>query len=129
MIVNSLTSSVIPISQRIFFPIMFHILTPEKGTMICIPSTYYSLFSQVELNECVQCELSFINTGKFNFSFQAELSGPKALLSYLEFSPINGSVDVGQSAHAILSFQPFKKCVLKGVELRIKVRPFNIVWP
>lgn len=81
--------------------------------------------SQVELNECVQCEFTFINTGKFSFSFQAELSGPKALLQYLEFSPVDGSVDVGQSTAAFLSFHPFKKCVLKGLELRIKVRPFN----
>ncbi|XP_006746825.1 hydrocephalus-inducing protein homolog, partial [Leptonychotes weddellii] len=89
------------------------LLTPKETNIIN--------FYEVELNECVQCELSFINTGKFNFSFQAELSGPKALLQYLEFSPIDGSVDVGQSAHASLSFQPFKKCVLKGLELRIKI--------
>lgn len=78
--------------------------------------------SQVELNECVQCEFTFINTGKFNFSYQAELSGPKALVQYLEFSPMEGNVDIGQSASASLNFQPFKKCVLKGLELRIKVR-------
>ncbi|VCW68228.1 unnamed protein product [Gulo gulo] len=89
------------------------LLTP-KGTNIIN-------FYEVELNECVQCELSFINTGKFNFSFQAELSGPKSLLQYLEFSPIDGSVDVGQTEHASVSFQPFKKCVLKGLELRIKI--------
>lgn len=93
---------------------------------VFIPYTTLFSVSQVELNECVQCELSFINTGKFSFSFQAELSGPKALLQYLDFSPIDGSVDVGQSVHATLSFQPLKKCVLKGLELRIKVRPFNI---
>ncbi|XP_015443273.1 hydrocephalus-inducing protein homolog isoform X1 [Pteropus alecto] len=78
-------------------------------------------FYEVELNECVRCEFTFINTGKFTFSFQAELSGPKALLQYLEFSPIDGSVDVGQSTAASLSFHPFKKCVLKGLELRIKI--------
>ncbi|XP_006860378.1 PREDICTED: hydrocephalus-inducing protein homolog [Chrysochloris asiatica] len=78
-------------------------------------------FYEVELNECVQCEFSFINTGKFNFSFQTELSGPKALLQYLEFSPIDGTVEVGQSVHATLSFQPLKKCVLKGLELKIKI--------
>lgn len=94
--------------------------------MVCIHSTYHSVLSQVELNECVQCEFTFINTGKFNFNFQAELSGPKALLQYLEFSPTDGRVDVGQSAPAFLSFQPFKKCVLKGLELRIKVRPSDI---
>ncbi|XP_022274937.1 hydrocephalus-inducing protein homolog isoform X4 [Canis lupus familiaris] len=90
-------------------------------TLLSPKETNIINFYEVELNECVQCELSFINTGKFNFSFQAELSGPKALLQYLEFSPIDGSVDVGQSAHASLSFQPFKKCVLKGLELRIKI--------
>ncbi|XP_004431871.1 PREDICTED: hydrocephalus-inducing protein homolog [Ceratotherium simum simum] len=89
------------------------ILTPNQTTTVN--------FYEVELNECVQCEFNFINTGKFNFSFQAELSGPKALLQYLEFSPTDGSVDVGQSAQASLSFQPFKKCVLKGLELRIKI--------
>nr|XP_023493063.1 hydrocephalus-inducing protein homolog isoform X2 [Equus caballus] len=89
------------------------ILTPNQITHVN--------FYEVELNECVQCEFNFINTGKFNFSFQAELSGPKALLQYLEFSPTDGTVDVGQSAHASLSFQPFKKCVLKGLELRIKI--------
>nr|XP_025867468.1 hydrocephalus-inducing protein homolog [Vulpes vulpes] len=90
-------------------------------TLLSPKETNIINFYEVELNECVQCELSFINTGKFNFSFQAELSGPKALLQYLEFSPTDGSVDVGQSAHASLSFQPFKKCVLKGLELRIKI--------
>jgi hypothetical protein len=80
----------------------------------------------VELNEFVQCEFNLINTGKFNFSFQAELSGSKALLQYLEFSPIDGTVDSGQSEHANLSFQPFQKCVLKGLELKIKVRLLNI---
>ncbi|XP_072673939.1 hydrocephalus-inducing protein homolog isoform X4 [Canis lupus baileyi] len=90
-------------------------------TLLSPKETNIINFYEVELNECVQCELSFINTGKFNFSFQAELSGPKALLQYLEFSPIDGSVDVGQSAHASLSFQPFKKCVLKGLELKIKI--------
>ncbi|XP_059006937.1 hydrocephalus-inducing protein homolog [Mustela lutreola] len=89
------------------------LLTPKETNIIN--------FYEVELNECVQCELSFINTGKFNFSFQAELSGPRSLLQYLEFSPIDGIVDVGQTAHASVSFQPFKKCVLKGLELRIKI--------
>ncbi|XP_057569314.1 hydrocephalus-inducing protein homolog [Hippopotamus amphibius kiboko] len=89
------------------------LLTPNQTTTVN--------FYEVELNECVQCEFSFINTGKFNFSFQAELSGPKSLLQYLEFSPIDSSVDVGQTAHASLSFQPFKKCVLKGLELKIKI--------
>lgn len=74
----------------------------------------------------MQCEFNFINTGKFNFSYQAELSGPKALLQYLDFTPTDNSVDVGQSEPANLSFQPYQKCVLKGLELRIKVRPFNV---
>lgn len=128
MILNSLTSSAIPVSQRIFFPQRVTYPDPREGN--CgLQSLNIPMFSisQVELNECVQCEFNFINTGKFNFSFQAELSGPKALLQYLEFSPTDGTVDVGQSAHASLSFQPFKKCVLKGLELRIKVRPFNVV--
>ncbi|XP_042636791.1 hydrocephalus-inducing protein homolog [Orycteropus afer afer] len=88
-------------------------LTPNQTNIIN--------FFEVELNECVQCEFSFINTGKFNFSFQTELSGSKSLLQYLEFSPVDGTVEVGQSVHATLSFQPFKKCVLKGLELRIKI--------
>lgn len=97
---------------------------------VCL-SVFYSLLcspsvSQVELNECVQCEFSFINTGKFNFSYQAELSGPKTLLQYLDFTPTDGSVDVGQSEPASLSFQPYQKCVLKGLELKIKVRAFNL---
>lgn len=107
-------------------PNTLHTLTPEKGTIVCTHSTYNSVLLQVELNEYVQCEFSFINTGKFNFSFQAELSGPRSLLQYLEFSPIDGSVDVGQSAHASLSFQPLKKCVLKGLELKIKVRHLTL---
>ncbi|XP_073081517.1 hydrocephalus-inducing protein homolog [Manis javanica] len=89
------------------------LLTPNETTIIS--------FYEVELNECVQCEFNFINTGKFNFSFQTELSGPKALLQYMGFSPTDGTVDVGQSTQASLSFQPFKKCVLKGLELRIKI--------
>ncbi|KAM7059176.1 hydrocephalus-inducing protein homolog [Molossus nigricans] len=89
------------------------LLTPSQTAVVN--------FYEVELNECVQCEFTFINTGKFNFSFQAELSGPKALLQYLEFSPTDGSVDVGLTAPATLAFQPFKKCVLKGLELRIKI--------
>nr|KAF6318524.1 HYDIN axonemal central pair apparatus protein [Pipistrellus kuhlii] len=88
-------------------------LTPNQTTIVN--------FYEVELNECVQCEFTFINTGKFNFSYQAELSGPKALMQYLEFSPTEGNVDIGQSASASLNFQPFKKCVLKGLELRIKI--------
>ena len=107
-------------------PNTLHTVTPEEGAMVCTHSTYNSVPLQVELNECVQCEFSFINTGKFNFSFQAELSGPRSLLQYLEFSPIDGSVDVGQSAHASLSFQPLKKCVLKGLELKIKVRHLTL---
>ncbi|XP_040838338.1 hydrocephalus-inducing protein homolog isoform X1 [Ochotona curzoniae] len=89
------------------------LLTPNQTNVIN--------FYEVELNECVQCEFSFINTGKFNFSFQAELSGSKALLQYLEFSPIDGTVDVAQTVPATLSFQPFKDCVLKGLELKIKI--------
>ncbi|XP_058135740.1 hydrocephalus-inducing protein homolog isoform X1 [Dasypus novemcinctus] len=89
------------------------LLTPNQTNVIN--------FYEVELNECVQCELIFINTGKFNFSYQAELFGSKAQLQYLQFAPIDGSVDVGQSVHATLSFQPFKKIVLKGLELRIKI--------
>ncbi|KAM5296381.1 hydrocephalus-inducing protein homolog isoform 1-T2 [Glossophaga mutica] len=89
------------------------LLTPNQTAVVN--------FYEVELNECVQCEFTFINIGKFNFNFQAELSGPKALLQYLEFLPTEGRVDVGQSAPALLSFQPFKKCVLKGLELRIKI--------
>ncbi|XP_021488188.2 hydrocephalus-inducing protein homolog [Meriones unguiculatus] len=78
-------------------------------------------FYDVQLNECVLCEFSFINTGKFNFSYQAELSGPKSLLQYLDFTPTDNSVDVGQSEPANLSFQPYQKCVLKGMELKIKI--------
>ncbi|CAO2609942.1 Hydrocephalus-inducing protein [Lemmus lemmus] len=78
-------------------------------------------FYEVELNECVQCEFNFINTGKFNFSYQAELSGPKALVQYLDFTPTDSSVDVGQSEPANLSFQPYQKCVLRGLELKIKI--------
>ncbi|XP_008567942.1 PREDICTED: hydrocephalus-inducing protein homolog, partial [Galeopterus variegatus] len=89
------------------------VLTPNQTNIIS--------FYEVVLNECVQCEFSFVNTGKFNFSFQAELSGSKTLLQYLEFSPTDSTVDVGQSVHATLSFQPLKKCVLKGLELRIKI--------
>lgn len=121
MMLNSLTSLSISIFQGIFSPNVLHILIPfTQHTAVCS-------VSQVELNECVQCEFTFINTGKFNFSFQAELSGPKALVQYFEFSPTEGSVDVGQSTSASLSFQPLKKCVLKGLELRIKVRPLNTV--
>ncbi|KAB0347974.1 hypothetical protein FD754_012831 [Muntiacus muntjak] len=95
----------------------------RNGSITLLPPNQTTTvnFCEVELNECVQCEFSFINTGKFNFSFQAELSGPRSLLQYLEFSPTDGSVDVGQSAHASLSFQPLKKCVLKGLELKIKI--------
>ncbi|XP_069312434.1 hydrocephalus-inducing protein homolog [Eulemur rufifrons] len=89
------------------------LLTPNQTNIIN--------FYEVGLNECVQCEFSFINTGKFNFSFQAELSGSKTLLQYLEFSPTDSTVDVGQSVQATLSFQPLKKCVLKELELRIKI--------
>nr|XP_012627881.1 hydrocephalus-inducing protein homolog isoform X3 [Microcebus murinus] len=78
-------------------------------------------FYEVGLNECVECEFNFINTGKFNFNFQAELSGSKTPLEYLEFSPMDGTVDVGQSIQGTLSFQPLKKCVLKDLELRIKI--------
>ncbi|KAM6223795.1 hydrocephalus-inducing protein homolog [Rhynchocyon petersi] len=78
-------------------------------------------FYEVKLNETVQCEIILINTGKFNFSFQSELSGTKALLQYLAFSPIDGTVEVGQSVHTTLSFQPLKKCVLKDLELEIKI--------
>lgn len=106
---------------------MLHTLIPEMKPWFAFTQHAALLSaSQVELNECVRCEFTFINTGKFTFSFQAELSGPKALLQYLEFSPIDGSVDVGQSTAASLSFHPFKTCVLKGLELRIKVRPFNM---
>uniref|UniRef100_A0A2K6KCF4 HYDIN axonemal central pair apparatus protein n=1 Tax=Rhinopithecus bieti TaxID=61621 RepID=A0A2K6KCF4_RHIBE len=89
------------------------LLTPNQTSIVN--------FYEVELNECVQCEFNFINTGKFTFSFQAELCGSKALLQYLEFSPIDSTVDVGQSVHATLSFQPLKKCVLTDLELRIKI--------
>ncbi|EHB15465.1 Hydrocephalus-inducing protein-like protein, partial [Heterocephalus glaber] len=71
------------------------LLTPNQTNIIN--------FYEVELNESVQCEFSFINTGKFNFNFQAELSGPKALLQYLEFSPIDSTVDAGQSEQATLT--------------------------
>nr|XP_004659621.2 hydrocephalus-inducing protein homolog [Jaculus jaculus] len=90
-------------------------------TLLTSNQTNIINFYEVELNECVQCEFSFINTGKFNFSVQTELSGPKSLLQYLEFSPTNNTVDVGQTQYATLSFQPYQKCVLKNLELRIKV--------
>ncbi|XP_030099412.1 hydrocephalus-inducing protein isoform X1 [Mus musculus] len=95
----------------------------RMGTTILLTSTQVNTinFYEVELNECVQCEFSFINTGKFNFSYQAELSGPKLLLQYLDFTPTDSSVDVGQSEPANLSFQPYQKCVLKGLELKIKI--------
>ncbi|XP_037371987.1 hydrocephalus-inducing protein homolog isoform X2 [Talpa occidentalis] len=89
------------------------VLTPNQTNIVN--------FCEVVLNEPVQCEFRFVNTGKFSFSFQAELLGTKALLQYFEFSPMDGSVDVGQSVQASLSFQPLKKCVLKGLELRIKI--------
>ncbi|XP_055993028.1 hydrocephalus-inducing protein homolog [Sorex fumeus] len=76
---------------------------------------------EVELNESVQYEFSFLNMGKFSFSYQAELSGPKTLLQYLEFAPVDGSVDAGQSMTATLFFRPQKKCVLKNLELRLKI--------
>ncbi|XP_006878929.1 PREDICTED: hydrocephalus-inducing protein homolog [Elephantulus edwardii] len=78
-------------------------------------------FYEVKLNESVKCELILVNTGKFSFSFQSELSGSKALLQYLEFSHVDGTVEVGKSVPVTLSFQPLKKCVLKDLELRIKI--------
>ncbi|XP_013359426.1 PREDICTED: hydrocephalus-inducing protein homolog isoform X2 [Chinchilla lanigera] len=90
-------------------------------TLLAPNQTNIINFYEVELNESVHCEFNFLNTGKFNFRFQAELSGPKALLQYLEFSPTDSTVDAGQSEQATLSFQPFQKCVLKGLELRIKI--------
>ncbi|XP_052022456.1 hydrocephalus-inducing protein homolog [Apodemus sylvaticus] len=95
----------------------------RMGSTILLSSSQVNTinFYEVELNECVQCEFNFINTGKFNFSYQAELSGPKFLLQYLDFTPTDNSVDVGQSEPASLSFQPYLKCVLKGLELKIKI--------
>ncbi|XP_008833211.1 hydrocephalus-inducing protein homolog [Nannospalax galili] len=95
----------------------------RTGSTIVLTSNQVNIinFYEVELNECVQCEFIFINTGKFNFSYQAELSGFKSLLQYLSFSPTDNSVDVGQCEHANLSFQPYQKCVLKGLELKIKI--------
>ncbi|XP_048648423.1 hydrocephalus-inducing protein homolog isoform X1 [Marmota marmota marmota] len=89
------------------------LLTPNQTNIIN--------FYEAELNECVQCEFSFTNAGKFNFNFQGELAGPKTLLKYFEFSPTNGTVNVGQSEHATLSFHPNQKCVLNGLELIIKI--------
>lgn len=85
-----------------------------------------SVLPQVELNERVQCEFSFINTEKFNFSFQAELSGPRSALQYLEFSPTNGSVDVGQSARLPV-FPAIKEMCLEGSGTQNQGEAFNIV--
>ncbi|KAG8523663.1 Hydrocephalus-inducing protein, partial [Galemys pyrenaicus] len=89
------------------------VLTPNQTNVVN--------FYEVLLNEPVQCEFRFVNAGKFSFSYRAELHGSRALLQYFEFSPIDGSVDVGQAVQALLSFRPLKKCVLKGLELRIKI--------
>ncbi|KAM5262598.1 hydrocephalus-inducing protein homolog [Ctenodactylus gundi] len=89
------------------------VLTPNQTNIIN--------FQEVELNESVHSEFIFINTGKFSFNFQVEFSGPKALLQYLEFSPINSTVEVGQSELAVLTFHPLQKCVLNDLELIIKI--------
>ncbi|XP_056680687.1 hydrocephalus-inducing protein homolog isoform X2 [Monodelphis domestica] len=78
-------------------------------------------FYEVEVNECVQCEFTLINTGKFSFNVLSEIGGPKSLQQFFTFSPSETMVEAGQGVSATLSFQPEKKCFVKDVELRLKV--------
>uniref|UniRef100_A0A8C8S7Z5 HYDIN n=1 Tax=Pelusios castaneus TaxID=367368 RepID=A0A8C8S7Z5_9SAUR len=76
---------------------------------------------EVEINESVHRNFCVLNTGKFHFSFSWEFSGPKALQRYLSITPENGTVEAGERVQAQLTFHPLKTCILKDVELKLKI--------
>ncbi|XP_039769505.1 hydrocephalus-inducing protein homolog isoform X2 [Ornithorhynchus anatinus] len=78
-------------------------------------------FKEVEANECVQCEFTIFNTGKFNFNFSGEFCGPQALQRYFTFLPGSATVEAAQNIQAVLSFHPLKRCILKDMELQLKI--------
>ncbi|CAM5150043.1 unnamed protein product [Eretmochelys imbricata] len=78
-------------------------------------------FKEVEINESAHRSFCVLNTGKFNFSFSWEFSGPKALQHYLSITPENGTVEAGERVHAQLTFHPLKTCILKDMELKLKI--------
>uniref|UniRef100_A0A8C3T1C3 HYDIN axonemal central pair apparatus protein n=1 Tax=Chelydra serpentina TaxID=8475 RepID=A0A8C3T1C3_CHESE len=78
-------------------------------------------FKEVEINESAHRNFCVLNTGKFNFSFSWEFSGPKALQHYLSITPENGTVEAGERVHAKLTFHPLKTCILKDMELKLKI--------
>uniref|UniRef100_A0A8D0GGN3 HYDIN protein n=1 Tax=Sphenodon punctatus TaxID=8508 RepID=A0A8D0GGN3_SPHPU len=78
-------------------------------------------FKELEINECAQCDFYILNTGKFNFTFSWEFSGPRALKSYFAISPANGTVEAGERVDASLTFHPLKVCTLKDIMLRLKI--------
>lgn len=77
--------------------------------------------TQVEINESVHRNFCVLNTGKFHFSFSWEFSGPKALQRFLSIAPENGTVEAGERVQAQLTFHPLKTCILKDMELKLKV--------
>ncbi|XP_075796761.1 hydrocephalus-inducing protein homolog isoform X3 [Pelodiscus sinensis] len=78
-------------------------------------------FKEVEINESAHRNFCVLNTGKFNFSFSWEFSGPRALRRYVSITPEDGTVEAGGRAHAQLAFHPLKMCILKDVELKLKI--------
>ncbi|XP_059569698.1 hydrocephalus-inducing protein homolog [Alligator mississippiensis] len=90
-------------------------------TELSVQETNIINLKEVEINEHAQCSFYILNTGKFNFSFLWEFSGPKVLRRYLTINPERGVVDAGGQAQALLTFHPLKTCTLKDIELKLQI--------
>uniref|UniRef100_A0A7M4E0K5 HYDIN axonemal central pair apparatus protein n=1 Tax=Crocodylus porosus TaxID=8502 RepID=A0A7M4E0K5_CROPO len=90
-------------------------------TELSVQETNIINLKEVEINEHAQCSVYILNTGKFNFSFLWEFSGPKVLRRYLTINPERGIVDAGGQAQALLTFHPLKTCTLKDIELKLQI--------
>ncbi|XP_074864560.1 hydrocephalus-inducing protein homolog isoform X2 [Carettochelys insculpta] len=79
------------------------------------------IFKEVEINESAHRNFCVLNTGKFSFSFSWEFSGTRVLQRYLSISPENGTVEAGERVHSQLSFHPLRTCIIKDMELKLKI--------
>ena len=83
------------------------------------------MFRQIEVNERAVRNIHIVNSGKFNFDYEWELrertAGGESMVS---IGPEKGGVMFSETTQCQLAFCPPRQTVLRGCELKLKVRAY-----
>ncbi|XP_078720178.1 hydrocephalus-inducing protein homolog isoform X2 [Lampetra fluviatilis] len=94
----------------------------ERSTLSATAVNHLAL-GQVELHSSTYRLLDIDNEGAFDFNFEWELRTTRRdLRACVTMSPHSGSVQRSQRTRCTLTFQPTRPCVLRDVQLHLKIQ-------